>query len=291
MTVYVDRLFAVNLLLDYLLLLSTAQVMGLTLRRWRFGLAALLGASYAVAAVCLPVCGHPICKLLCGLAMAAVAFWKDRSFWRAAGLFGLLSGTLAGVLLALGQTDTGVFDFSRGWGTLLLSAGVFYLFLTLIYQQFLRHGRGELMDAVIHIWGKDCRLRVLRDTGNTLRNPVDGAPVLIAETAALRTLWPEEVARVLQSGLPPEECMAKLCRLGYTCFTLLPYQTVGRPCGLLLALRCDSITVGRGGWKRGLVALYDGAMGGAYHGLWGGEENADVLVAEAPAVDRVRQAG
>lgn len=291
MTVYIDRLFAVNLALDYLLLLSTAQLMGLPLRRWRLGLAALPGAVYAVAAVCLPGWEHPVCKLVCGLVMAAVAFWGVACFWRAALLFGLLSGTLAGLMMAVGLSGgLGVYYFRVGWGVMLLAAAVFYGILTWGFPQFARHGRGELMEAVIEVWGRRSRIRVLHDTGNTLRNPVDGTPVLIVESAALRDLWPSEVAEIIAQKVTPEETMARLCRLGYTCFTLLPYQSIGRHSGLLLALRSDRIKVGDTVWPRGLAALYDGGIGGgAYHGLWGGA--CHELVAETAGMDRAQQAG
>lgn len=45
--VYLDRVVLLNLAVDYLLLLATARLAGLPLRRGRLGLAAALGALYA----------------------------------------------------------------------------------------------------------------------------------------------------------------------------------------------------------------------------------------------------
>lgn len=53
--VYLDRVVLLNLAVDYLLLLATARLAGLPLRRGRLALAAALGALYA-AAVFLPGC-------------------------------------------------------------------------------------------------------------------------------------------------------------------------------------------------------------------------------------------
>ena len=47
--VYVDSVFVLNGLMDYLLLLVTARLAGIPLRRRRYLLAALAGAAYAVA--------------------------------------------------------------------------------------------------------------------------------------------------------------------------------------------------------------------------------------------------
>ena len=47
--VYLDRVVLLNLAVDYLLLLATARLAGLPLRRGRLALAAALGALYAAA--------------------------------------------------------------------------------------------------------------------------------------------------------------------------------------------------------------------------------------------------
>ena len=54
--IYIDRVFALNLALDYMLLLICARLAGTPLRRLRFLLSAGGGGTYAAAAV-LPGCG------------------------------------------------------------------------------------------------------------------------------------------------------------------------------------------------------------------------------------------
>ena len=101
--VYLDRVVLLNLAVDYLLLLATARLAGLPLRRRRLGLCAALGAAYA-AAVFLPGCrelAHPLCRLAAGTAMCRLAWRRERRPWRLTALFWLLSGGLAGLLLAL----------------------------------------------------------------------------------------------------------------------------------------------------------------------------------------------
>ena len=71
--IYLDRLFGLNLLLDYCLMLASARVCGVVLRRWRYALAALIGALYAALMV-LPGFGwlaNGMMKLALGAAMAA----------------------------------------------------------------------------------------------------------------------------------------------------------------------------------------------------------------------------
>ena len=66
--VYLDRVLLLNLLVDYLLLLTTAQLAGIPLRRGRLALCAAVGALYA-GAVFLPGLSwlsHPLCRTAVG---------------------------------------------------------------------------------------------------------------------------------------------------------------------------------------------------------------------------------
>ena len=257
--VYLDRVVLLNLAVDYLLLLATARLAGLPLRRRRLGLCAALGAAYA-AAVFLPGCrelAHPLCRLAAGTAMCRLAWRRERRPWRLTALFFLLSGALAGLLLAMG------------------SAIGFGLLLHLVFRQGARHEGGELMDVTVSLQGRRQRLRALHDTGNTLRDPVSGQPVLVLEQDALRELWPPEAARIVEMRLPPEEKMARLHRLDGTCrWSLLPFCAVGTEAGLLLAVRSDYVKVGSITYPRILLALTPGAVsdGGGYQALWGGRK-------------------
>lgn len=292
---YIDRLFLINAVVDYLLLLTTAQIMGLPLRRWRFCLVSLLGGGYAAAAVLAPQFGLWWLKIAVGSLMAALAFRQETVRYRAAALFLLLSGAMAGAMLAVaaatGQEGGGVYFATVGWRTLLLSAALFYILLTILFYQKAKHGGGELMEVTVAAFGRQCRIKVLRDNGNALRNPADGKPVLVAEAEAVRSLLPEGAAAIVLGGGGPEEKMAALYDAGFFGFALLPFHSIGCRDGLLLALKSDAIRAGRRTLPKTMIALYHGTIGGGiYHGLWGGEGYGAAL-AEDTAVDTALQAG
>ena len=197
--VYIDRVAVLNLAVDYLLLLTTATLAGTTLRRLRFLLCAVLGAAYAVGVFLWPLLAHPLCKVAAGTVMALLAFWKEVRPWRLTALFWLLSGGLAGLLLALGLLAGSprgivqhIYYADISWPVLLGTAAGFYGLLYLVFRQTARHEGGELMEIEVVVAGRRCRLRALRDNGNTLRDPIRGQPVLVAEAAALRAMTPDE---------------------------------------------------------------------------------------------------
>lgn len=87
--VYLDRVLLLNLLVDYLLLLTTAQLAGIPLRRGRLALCAAVGALYA-GAVFLPGLSwlsHPLCRTAGGAAMALAAWRREAHPWRLTALF------------------------------------------------------------------------------------------------------------------------------------------------------------------------------------------------------------
>lgn len=278
--VYLDRVWVLNTAIDYLLLLGTARLSGLPLRRGWLLLWAALGGAYAVA-VFLPgmtLLGHPLCRLAIGLIMALGAF---RRRWRQAALFFLLAGGLAGVVLALGLAAGSPLGLAQrvyyadvSWPVLLGATCMGYITLHLLFGQGARHGGGELLQITIVIEGRRQTVTALHDTGNTLRDPVSGRAALVLEQGAAVTLWPGEMAAVLALPLTPEEKMARLYRQGCPVrLTLLPFRAVGTSGGLLLAARSDYIEVEGKRFWRTPVALSEQPVsdGGGYHALWGGE--------------------
>ena len=285
MVVYLDQVFLLNLLLDYLLLLAAAQLSGRTLHRLRLLACAAGGGAYAVLTF-LPGCGFlrtPLCQLAVGSIIALCAYGGRG---RPALLFLLLSGGLAGFVLALGLwagSPTGllgrVYRGEVSWPLLLGAALGFYVLLRLLLGQGARHGGGELLKITISVCGRKQTVTALHDTGNTLRDPVSGRPALVLERNAAEELWPPEVAAVLASPLPPEEKMARLHRQGAAVtFSLLPFRSVGTPAGLLLAARSDYIEINGRRYPRTPVALSEHPVsdGGGYHALWGDPEGEEV---------------
>ena len=100
--IYLDRLFGLNLLLDYCLVLASARVCGVVLHRGRYLLAALTGALYAAVMV-LPGCGwlgSGAMKLALGAAMALIAFGGEAHWARCAVVFFAVSAAFGGAVYA-----------------------------------------------------------------------------------------------------------------------------------------------------------------------------------------------
>jgi stage II sporulation protein GA (sporulation sigma-E factor processing peptidase) len=102
-----------------------------------------------------------------------------------------------------------------------------------------RNGRPgqDLVEVELSRGEKHTAMLALRDTGNTLKDPVTGEQVFVAGAdlaEKLLSLKPQQLAS-------PVETMASAKIAG---LRLIPYRSVGQPAGMLLAVRCKSMKVG-----------------------------------------------
>ncbi len=282
--IYVDTLFLLNAIVDYLLLLAAARLAGEPLRRMRFGAGAVLGGLYAVA-IFLPgmaFLSHPACRGAAAVFMLLTAYGGSRRLLRQGVIFVALTCAFGGGVVAIGLMGgqglalggTGVFYSSLDLKMVLLSAAVCYVVLTLVFQRVGRHTvlSGELLPAKLTLGGRTAELTALVDTGNTLTDPVSGRPVMVAEGDSLGPLFPGEHRPGPGDLRDPTGAMTRLGTGEWRGrFRLLPYRAVGVDRGLLLALRVDRVVLG--GVDRGplLVALSPTPVsdGGGYRALVG----------------------
>ena len=183
--VYVDSVFVLNALMDYLLVLCAARLAGIPLRRRRYLLAGLLGGAYAVA-VFLPGLGFlsatPV-KLAAGILLALAAYGGEAKLLRLTLLLFAVSCAMAGCVLALGLVAgggvpmvNGVFYTDVDAKVLLTAAAAAYLVLTVVFRAAAGKGvRGELVRAQVCLAGRTTAFTAFCDTGNALRDPVSGA--------------------------------------------------------------------------------------------------------------------
>lgn len=296
--VYVDSVFVLNALMDYLLLLAAGRLAGVPLRRGRYILAALAGGAYAVA-VFLPGGGflaEPPAKLAAGAVLALLAFGGEEKLLRLTLLFFAVSSAMAGCVLALGLLSgggipavNGVFYTDVDAGVLLTAAAAAYAVLAVVFRASARHGvSGRLLAARVCVSGRIVEMTALWDTGNALLEPGSGRPVLVVAPGGLDGALPREVRALLapERLRSPADILEPLRRAEPGLRPrLIPYRAVGMAGGLLLAVRTDWAEIGGQRYSGLAAALSPTALGGGYTALWGGEMKeggCDGRVAEKP---------
>ncbi len=280
--IYIDSVFVLNALMDYLLLLCAARLAGLPLRRGRYILGALAGGAYA-AAVFLPGLGFlaqtPV-KLAAGVLLGLIAYGGEEKLLRLLLLFFAVSCAMAGCVLGLGllagggvPAVNGVFYTNVDAKALVVGATAAYAVFSLVFRAAAGHGvRGERLPVRVSIAGRTAELTALWDTGSGLRSP-DGRAALVAAPGALDAALPRPVVQLLRRrGLEaPEELLEPLRALAPALRPhLAPYRAVGTAGGLLLAIRTDWTEIGGVRYPGLTAALTPTALGEGCAALWGG---------------------
>jgi stage II sporulation protein GA (sporulation sigma-E factor processing peptidase) len=103
-----------------------------------------------------------------------------------------------------------------------------------------RHPGANLCQATIQILGRSITLPAFYDAGNKLADGFTGAPVAVAEYAALQAFLPEELRAFFRgeldlTELPGEHAWRPRLRE-------IPFHALGQE-GLLPAFRTDQVTV------------------------------------------------
>ena len=229
MAVYVDAVTILNFVVDFLLFLGTNRLTGFPPDFGRSGAAALAGGIYGGACL-LPgfsFLGSLLWRMTCLGFMCWIAFGWNRSALQRGGVFVLLSMSLGGIAMGMG----------RGSVPLLILATVLMWLLCCISFHGSAGGR-EYIRVRLCWEDRQMQLIALRDTGNTLRDPLTGEQVLVAGADVGEKL----LGLTAQQLRNPVETVAQSTLRG---LRLIPYRGVGQPGGMLLAVRIPDAQIGK----------------------------------------------
>lgn len=254
MVVYLDGVMGLNFLVDWLLLLGVNRMAGFPPGIGRTAAAAAVGGGYA--GMCLvpgfAFLGSALWRGISLGVMSMTAFGLDLSALRRGALFLVLSMALGGLAISM---NTGHFS------QILLCAGALALLCRVGFRG--KAGAQSFVPVELTYRGQCWRVNALEDTGNTLRDPITGEPVLVLERRLgqqMLGLTPEELADPVQTMSAHPELTLRL----------IPYQTVGQQGAFLLGMRCEAVKVGKRS-TGGLVAFSSQRFGdGSYGALTGG---------------------
>ena len=225
--IYADLVMVLNFLVDFLLLMGTDRLAGFPASPGRSALAAGLGAVYS--GICLlpgfRFLGNGLWRTVFLCLMAVTAFGWNRSALRRGLIFLVLSMALGGIALGFGSADM---------TALILAAAGIWLLCRFGLRQV---GQQTYVPVTLTYGEKQMKLLALRDTGNTLRDPVTGEQVLVAGADVAR-----ELLGLTEKQLAhPVETLARGILPG---LRLVPYSAVGQPGGMLLAMRFPGSFIG-----------------------------------------------
>ena len=251
---YADLTFLINVIMDFVILWTTAKLTGMAVNYRRLAAAAVLGGVYAVG--CLFPQLAPWYQLPAKVVVSSLlvifaycpASWKQ--FWAAFACF-------YGVSFAVGGAVIGSSYFLRAslpglqpsypW----LAVGILGAFVLgragekYFLESFVPRVACFPVSLTFGQWA--CKGEGFLDTGNNLTDPLTGRPVIIVEYSLLRSCLPQDVKTALDRVAEGEDYLQAMPQTGWAHrLRLIPFTSIGRKHGLLPGLRCDSVVIDTG---------------------------------------------
>ena len=234
---YLDSLFLLNLCMNLVILCLVDHSMGHTATWYRLPAGAGIGAGCYL----LPFLwkGTALGKLLfCflpgTLLMLYVAFpiRSLRALWSYFRKQMLSTFLIGGILVAVLRGFPAGRRYLPGIG-MILGVGAFSGWMLLRGQKRETEHAGYC-DVLLQGSEKSLRIHALVDSGNTLTEPISGAPVSVLDARIFHQLWPE--------GLPV--------------FRVIPYHSVGKKSGILRGYLVPRMTIVNQGVERECRDVY-----------------------------------
>ena len=281
MEVYLDVLIIENFVMNYIILYATSIFLKNKQKVVRFIIGSTIGVVYTVLGLLyintsrtsLVVLGKATLSML----IVAVAFNPKRlgEFIKTLITFYVVTFIFAGSAFALimfggvgGITKDGFmylnWDFPINYIVLTAAIGMF------LFGRFIRYIRERsraancFVSLYIAIDGDGIWIPALVDTGNELKDPISGYPVVIVETEAISPLLPEKIREAFcKQGAGLMHFDTPLLETGWISrFRIVPYRSLGCENGMLPGFKPDYIEIDEKGqdkkdFKDVIVCLYD----------------------------------
>jgi stage II sporulation protein GA (sporulation sigma-E factor processing peptidase) len=258
--IYIDALafrLIFEMFMDYILLWATAEIARIRTSRLRLLLGGIVGAAYSawiffskneLIAGYQYVVQSPV-KIAFSLIMLAIAFcpisW--RKFLNATAILYLIAFMSGGAAIA-------TVYFTRGnWIVVdIVAIGTILIVAELGWGIIQKRIWKDLFHVPIEIRFEDRCLAVeaLVDTGNRLRDPLTGTPVVILESSAMKQVIPDDlkdITELLDAG-DFTGLSERLRNSSWSSkFRIIPYASIGKERGLLIGFRPTTMRI----WEDG----------------------------------------
>lgn len=255
MTIYIDIVLIENIFMNYIILFATATINKTDIKLIRIFLASLLGGIYAIISYIsdLELYKTLTLKIMLSIAMIYIALLPNtiKKCLKQLLIFYLTSFTFGGTAFALLYfINPAKIFMNNGIYTGLYPLKIAILggiigFVTIVIAFKIIKGKmtskNMYCKVEIEIDGKRTECNAMIDTGNLLKEPISGKPVIIVENEVLKNIIPEEILNNTQQIIKgdteeiPIEYLRKL--------RIIPFTSLGMPNGMLLGIKANEITI------------------------------------------------
>lgn len=263
MVVYLDILFFINLIMNYIILIVTSSFGGVHGSKKRIFASAFLGSTYAVVIFLFSIPTNIVFKILFGVFMVFVAFGK-KNLLRVCFLFFMVSCTFAGAII-------GIFYMSKNPSYMLIQGIPYieidikllvstfilcYVSLCLIHKNLAKNKliSDNITEIYIKIDQNTVKVSTFVDSGNALFDIFTKKPIIIVESEVLCSIFPKNLQFVLKDNPIKAIELASTIENNLS-LRIINYNSIGNPHGIMTIFKPTQITDKNGKEIHGLIGI------------------------------------
>ncbi|HYE82679.1 MAG TPA: sigma-E processing peptidase SpoIIGA [Clostridia bacterium] len=258
--VYADVILLENLIMNYLILWSTARLTRYSYSKVKLIIASLLGAVYAVLSY-FPEYSYLysfFVKILFSILIVIIAYTPVHFhlLLKLTGIFYIVSFIFGGAAFGLFYFINGLKMTSNGISFIgdfplkILVAAVVAAYFTIRYSwdyvQYRIKRERLILKVEMSFDKRQLSLDALVDTGNSLKDPITNAPVMIIEYGMMRDLLPEDIQKIFERCSENDlNAIAEIMTVSKWAsrFRIIPFKSLGRENGMLIGFKPDTVTI------------------------------------------------
>lgn len=258
-TIYIDIIILENLIMNYIILYATGTILKIKMSYLKIFAASLIGAIYASIEyiINLNLYSNIFIKIILSLIIVYVAYFPQnfKSMCRELVVFYVTTFTFGGIatyLIYVLKPQNIIIKNGMFFGTYVLKVifigaiiGTIILIIAFKISKNKLTKKDITCKIKIILNGKEKTLNAIVDTGNMLKEPITGMPVVVIEKVALYELIPKEILNNLDSILggdftkisdkTKQEYISKL--------KVIPFASLGRENGMLVGIKPEKLEV------------------------------------------------
>lgn len=260
MTIYLDVVFLENVLMNYIIIYATGVAVKEQFRKIRFLISSIIGAIYTIVMYLniIPIYSNFIMKLILSFAIVYIAFKPKtlKKLIKNLTIFYLVSFVFGGCVFALmyfikpqlAQIRNGVFVGAYPLKVAIIGGFISFIIIQISFKivKTKLNKKDMIHQIEIIINEKSIKVKALLDTGNLLKEPITGMPVIVVEHISLNSVLPTEILNNTEKilGGDTDELMKneELSKI-ISRFRMIPFSSLGKQNGLLLGIKADSVNI------------------------------------------------
>lgn len=254
MTLYLDIIFFENLCMNYIILYATGIIRKTIMKQKRLILSSIIGSFYAIVIYLkiLNLSSHIVMKFILSISMVWLAFDSKNLKVLAKDIliFYVISFVFGGCSFALiylldpskVEMRNGVLVGSYPIKVTLIAGIIAFFAIQLAFKITKNKLSVEDMicDVKIYYENKDMKIKALIDSGNMLKDPVSGCPVIVVEYEKIISVLSEkmiECINKIQGGDVIEDYNEGVK------IRLIPFSSLGKENGMLVGVKMKKVII------------------------------------------------